>query len=137
MRNDAEAVIEGLFAAWRMQDIEATLAYCADDMVYEVHQPDGITGLGGVMIGRAQIRSYLEAVCARWEFLELAPVSLFVQDDCVRGQTQFRSLHRRTGLPLAGTKRHVWRVAGSRVARCDEYQDAVQLKAFLALADAQ
>ena len=136
MRNDAEAVVEGLYAAWRLQDVAATLIYCAPRVRYTVHQPEGITGLGGQMIGHAAVRTYLEAVAARWELLDLTPVSLLVDDDVVRGQIRFSSLHRATGLPLSGTKRQVWQVRNGLVAACDEYQDAVQIKAFLTMAQA-
>lgn len=136
MRNDAEAVVEGLYAAWRLQDVEATLAYCADDFRYTVHQPEGITGLGGKMRGKDQVREYLHALCQRWQFEQLAPVALTVRGDVVRGLTRFRSVHRRTGLVYAGRKRHVWRVKAGRIVKIDEYQDAVELKAFLAMAEA-
>ena len=136
MRQDAEAVVEGIYAAWRLQDIDATLAYCSEDMRYTVHQPEGITGLGGVMIGKAAIRCYLTAIAASWEFAHLAPASVTVQGDVVRGLVRYNSVHRRTGLPLAGTKRHVWQVENGRIIACDEYQDAVRIKAFLEMAEA-
>lgn len=136
MRNDAEAVVEGLYAAWRLQDVEATLCYCTPNIRYTVHQPEGVTGVGGESFGQKALRSRLQAMCATWEFEYLAPASLCVDGNCVRAQLVFRSIHRRSGLPLAGTKRQVWHVEDGRVASCDEYQDAVQIKAFLKMADA-
>ncbi len=137
MRNDAEAVVEGFYAAWRLQDIDATLGYCAYDFHYTVHQPEGVKGLGGHMVGKAAVRPYLVAVCGIWEFIYLAPVSLSVNGNKVRGLTRFHSVHRRTGLPLTGTKRHVWQVENGLITSVEEYHDAGQIKAFLAMADAQ
>ena len=137
MRSDAEGVVEGLYAAWRLQDVDTTLAYCADEMRYTVHQPEGISGIGGVVSGKPALRSYLEAICATWEFAVLTPVILYVDSTVVREQTRFSSVHRRSGLPLAGTKRHIWHIENGRVVNCDEYQDAVRIRAFLRMAEAQ
>lgn len=136
MRSDAEAVVEGVFAALRLHDVAATLAYCADGVEYTVHQPAGVTGLGGRMVGKAHVRAYLEVVCKAWTFLRIEPATLVVDAGKVRGQTQFEVAHRRTGLTMSGRKRHVWQVEDGRVVACDEFQDAERIRAFLAMADA-
>ena len=135
MRVGAEALVEGLYAAWRIQDIEATLIYCADDIRYSVQQRDGMSGVGGLMLGKPTVRSYLEAFCATWEILYLEPRVLRIEDNVVRGQLKFRALHRRTNLALDGIKRHVWVVGPKLLASCEEYHDADQIKAFLTMAE--
>jgi ketosteroid isomerase-like protein len=140
MRCDAEGIVVGLYAAWRIQDVAATLAFCHDDIRYTVHQPAGITGIGAKIVGKVALRSYLTAVCAAWEFQDFQS-KLSVIEHCpirstIRELVKFRVCHRQSGLPLEGHKRHVWRVDSSRVMSCDEYQDAPQLDAFLRMAKA-
>ncbi len=140
MRCDAEGIVVGLYAAWRIQDVDSTLAYCHDTIRYTVHQPPGITGIGAKITGKPALKSYLTAVCAAWEFQEfqskLTPIAHAPNRATIREFVKFRVCHRRSGLLLEGHKRHVWRVDASRVVSCDEYQDAPQLDAFLRMAKA-
>lgn len=137
MRCDPESVVSGLYAAWRLQDLEATLAYFHDDLRFTSHEPDGIRGLGGNMLGKAAFRSYLIAVRNAWEFVIIRPSPFVIDGEILREHTRFSAIHRRTGLPLESSKRHVWRVRDGRVAECDEYQDAVKIDAFRRMAVAR
>jgi ketosteroid isomerase-like protein len=134
MRVGPEAIVSGLYAAWRLQDVCATLAYCTDDIRYTVHQPLHITGVGANIIGKAAVTSYLNAVCAVWEFLEMTPELRTIEGNVLREQVRFRAGHRLSGMILEGRKRHVWVVDETRVVSCDEYQDAEKIDAFLRLA---
>lgn len=131
MRSDPEAVVEGLYAALRLTDVEATLAYCADHMVYVLHGPSGRSRYGGEIVGKAAVRSYLNAVVKAWEFLLIEPGPFRVEGGVIREVTRFRSRFRVTGDILESQKRHVWMVEKGMVTRCDEYQDAKLMKAFL------
>ncbi len=135
MRSDPEAIIAGLLSAWRLQDIDATLAYCDPHIRYRVHQPVNVTGFGGETMGIDEVRDYMEAVCHRWTFLDLKPTACIVLGPVVRNQTYFRSIHRRSGQIVDGIKRHIWRVDNGRVAECDEYHDAAGLAAFVRMAE--
>ena len=138
MRSDPEAVIQGLYAAWTLQDVETTLAYCHDDVRYEVvtasthsHRAD--------LAGKAQVRAHLEAMCAVWEWHPawIQPGPFVVEGDVViREQFAFRARHRRSGLEMNGTRRHVWTVKKGRVSLCSEQLDTATLDAFLRMADA-
>ena len=138
MVDDPSSILTALYAAWAAQDIEMTLIYCSDDIRYTVHSPEGISGVGGVMQGKASLRAYLTAVCGVWDFVEIMSGDLTpnVADDpeLVRESMRFRAVHRLTGLPLDGRKRHVWRVHNGRVVECDEFQDAMTIKTFLEMA---
>ena len=136
MTQDPEAVVEGVYAAWRLKDVAATLAYCTDDIRYIVHQPKGTKGVGGTMRGKGAVRSYLTAVAARWDNERLEILTAVVDGDEVRCRMGFDALHRPTGLLLSGTKRQVFRTRDGRIAFCEEYQDACGIKAFLAMAEA-
>jgi ketosteroid isomerase-like protein len=140
MRCDSEGIVVGLYAAWRIQDVAATLAFCHPDIRYTVHQPPGITGIGAKIVGKAALQSYLNAICAAWEFKDFQSKLTTTEQSPVRATirefVRFRVCHRQSGLLLEGHKRHVWRVDSSRVMSCDEYQDAPQLDAFLRMAKA-
>lgn len=135
VRSDPEAVIEGLYAALRLADVEATLAYCADHMVYVVHVPSGRSISGGEIAGKGAIRSYLNAVVAAWEFLLIEPGPMQVEGGVVREVTSFRARLRARGDVLDSQKRHVWLVENGHVTRCEEFQDAKLMEAFLGLSE--
>ncbi len=138
MRSDPESIIHGLYAAWTLQDIDATLAYCHDHVRYEVVTPDGRKPCAD-NVGKAAVRTYLEAMCAVWHwragFIEPGP---FVVEGnlVIREQVRFRAVHRRSGLEFTGTRRHVWQVEDGRVAMCREHVDVNKLEAFLRMAEA-
>lgn len=136
MRADAGSNIHGLYAAWRIGDIGAVLAYCTDDIRYAVHSADGRYDLSVAAIGKADVRAYLTAVCASWEFVQIEPGPLTIADGIVREYSRFRSRHRKSGLVLEGGRRHVWVMRDNLVASCSEYQDFGTLRAFMQLADA-
>lgn len=137
MRSDAGSTIHGLYAAWRIADVEAVLAYCTDDIRYAVHSADGRYDFGVATIGKQDVRAYLSAICASWEFLRIEPGPLTIADGIVREYAYFRSRHRKSGLVLEGGRRHIWVLRDNKVASCSEYQDVGALMAFLQLAEAQ
>lgn len=136
MRNDPASVVEGLYAAWALQDVETVLAYCSHDVCYDVIETEGISGLGGEIRGKDAVRSYLKAMVAAWEFLQIVPGSMLISGDEVREIGSFHCRHRATGDVIEIRKRHVWRVPRGRVVSCIEYQDAFKLSAFLRMARA-
>lgn len=138
MRNDPESIIHGLYAAWTLQDIDATLAYCHDYVRYEVVTPDGRKPCADNS-GKVAVRAYLEAMCSvwRWEAGFIEPGPFVVEGNLViREQFKFRATHRKSGLEFKGTRRHVWTVEDGRVAQCREHVDVYKLEAFLRMAEA-
>ena len=133
MRADPEAVIEGLFAAWRLADIEATLSYCSDDIVYQLHVPDSVARFNGELVGKAAVRQYLSEVAAKWDFLILEPGPMQIDGGIVREVTEFKSRLRATGDIIESHKRHIWHVEHGLVTRCEEFQDSQLLRAFFGL----
>jgi ketosteroid isomerase-like protein len=134
MGGDIASVVDGLYAAWSLQDIDATLAYCADDICYNVISANGISGLGAEIAGKSAVRSYLLAMAAVWEFIELIPGPYVIDGNEVREYGTYLCRHRATGEFLETRKRHVWQVENGRITRCTEYQDAFHLDAFLRMA---
>lgn len=137
MRCTPASTIQGLFAAWRIGDIDTVLAYCTPDIRYAVHSADGRYDFGVAAIGAEDVRAYLTAICSSWEFLQIEPGPLTISDDIVREYSYFRSRHRKSGLVLEGGRRHVWVLRDNRVASCSEYQDVSTLMAFMQLVDAR
>lgn len=138
MRRDPEGTVHGLYTAWSLRDIDATLAYCHDDVGYHIVASGG-SGHRAHLVGLAAVRAHLEAVCAvwQWEPSSILPGPFVVEGNVViREQFSFRARHRRSGLELSGTRRHVWRVAEGRVTCCTEHLDGGALEAFLRMAEA-
>lgn len=138
MRCDPEAVIQGLYSAWTLQDIDTTLAYCHDDVKYRVLTSDG-RWQRLELNGKAEVRAHMEAMCAVWGWrpADIQPGPFVVEGNLViREQFAFRCTHRRSGLEFTGTRRHVWKVEGGRISCCTEHIDAGALDAFLRMAEA-
>lgn len=135
MRSDPESVIEGLYAAWRLQDVEAVLAYCTDDVCFRVLPTGSAQSRIFEMRGRDAFRIHLERLRASWEFLAIHPGPLIVNGDQFREVMRVRARHRATGRILESHKRHVWQFEGRHVKSCDEYEDTALLSAFLRLAE--
>lgn len=135
MRSDPESVVEGLFFAWQLADVEATLSYCAESIVYVLHVPPEASRYHGPLIGKPAVRAYLQAVVAAWEFLSITPGPMQIENGVVREITCFRSRYRKTGAVIESCKRHVWHVEHGLVTRCEEFQDNPLMQAFFGLSD--
>lgn len=134
MRSDAVATVDGLYAAWAIQDVETVLAYCSDDICYNVLHPISAFSAEASIRGRSAVRSYLEGVAATWEFLEIVPGTMLINGCEVREYGRFKSRHRTTGEVLETFKRHIWIVKNGRVVSCTEYQDLAHDLAFMRMA---
>ena len=135
MRSDPESVIDGLYSAWRLQDVEAVLAYCTQDVCFRVLPSESDRGRIFEMRGRDEFREHLKALRAAWEFLDMSPGPLSVNGDHAREVMRVSARHRATGRILESHKRHVWQFDGHRIKSCDEYEDTALLRAFLRLAE--
>ncbi len=133
MTRDPARVLENVYASWRLQDVAAVLDLCTAKICYVVHKPPEIVGVGGCMLGLAEVRSYLEAVCRTWEFLEIVPGTFHIQGDEIRELMRFKTRLRGTADELEGSKRHIWQFRNGRVCQFQEFQDAQSIRAFLGM----
>ena len=133
-QDDPETIVDAAYAAWRLQDEEAWLAYCAESVVYTLHVPTDLFPFGGSSVGKEAARRRLCMIWDLWEFLEMAPGQLTVDGCVVRALVTFRCRHRSTGRLLEGRKRNVWRVENGLVTRYETFHDLERVRAFMRLA---
>jgi ketosteroid isomerase-like protein len=131
MRNDSEAIVEGFYAAWRIGDVAAAMAYCHDDIRVTLHYHDYALPFSGHSIGSVEARRRLEQVASSWEFLDFKHQVTSVEATRVRTTSPFTMRHRGTGMILSGTFRHVWTLHAGRIIGFDGYTDIAMLKSFL------
>ncbi len=136
MRSDPESVAHGFYRAMMVDDQAAQLAYFADDATFHQHIPDGIIGYSGVTCGKPQLAERLTYIYAHWDVVEIEPVYMQADGKAVNAQMRFVFRFKRSGDLLDGGIRHVFRIAGGRIVRLDEYMDAALLQAFLTMAAA-
>lgn len=132
MANDPGTVVRQLFDCWQARDIDGVLALCHDSISYNLHQQPHQSRFAGELRGKSEVGDYLSAVCDKWYFVEIVPGPMTVEGDIVRETTHFHARHGGPdGEPIGGIKRHEWLVIDGLVARCDEFQDADMIGAFI------
>ncbi len=119
--------------AWETGDIEAALAYVADDAVYELHVSKEVLPFGGPTAGRSAIAATLRRIRADWEYILYRPMALTQAGDIVRFQVEFMYRHRASGEVLTGRFRLVMRIEEGLIKRADEYHDRAKVEAFMRL----
>jgi ketosteroid isomerase-like protein len=132
MRCDQETIVEAAMRAWFLQDVDTTLAYCRDDICYVIHGPPE-ESFARAHLGKAEVRAYLDSVCAAWDFIVMQPTGIISSGNTVREVTRFRSRHKASGNILESIKRHVWTIETGRIVRVDEFQDTPFMQAFFKL----
>jgi ketosteroid isomerase-like protein len=130
---DSRSLVAAFLARWRVQDVEMTLEYTNEDIVYALYISDTALPYGGETRGKANIRNVLYAILAEFDYLKYEPTIVAVDGDVVRAQVQFIYHHRLTGENLAGSKRLVFTVRDGLIVRIEEYHDAGMVEAFMRL----
>jgi ketosteroid isomerase-like protein len=131
----AIAIVDRLYAAWCDNDVPAVLACCKEDVLYSVYLAD--RGERRDYRGKCEMSSYLLAVAAAWQLLELriSKMRCDAQDSIVRCRVGLGLRHRATGRVVDDFKSHVWRVSDGLVAYCGESGDTGRLRAFCRMVD--
>lgn len=132
MEADLKALISRLFERWQARDVEGVLDLCDPSICYRLHHQPHHSRFAGELRGKQDVRDYLTAVCANWHFVRIVPGPMQVDGDVVRETARF---YARKGGPdgevIVGCKRQEWLIINGLVARCDEFQDAEMIGAFI------
>jgi len=126
-------VVAKFNAAWEAGDVEAALAFVADDAVYELHISSEVLPFGGQAVGRAAIEATFRRIRADWDYILYRPLALTEAGDIVRFQVEFMYRHLASGQVLSGRFRLVMRIEGGLIKRADEYHDRAKVEAFMRL----
>jgi hypothetical protein len=136
MRMGPEAAVEGLYAAWMIQDRDAMLAYVTDDLYFaQLVSPIDLRH-AGVTVGKDKFGDRADMVFDDWAFETIVPIPLTVEGHIIRYLCEFAIRLRRTGDLLEGRMRSVFYVhdgPGGKIYRIEEYHDAARFEAFMRL----
>jgi ketosteroid isomerase-like protein len=131
-RNERDrAVIEDVLRFWCVQDVEQTLAYFSDDVVYQLYMCRSATPFGGEVIGIDAVRDLLFDILADFDYVAYVPTVLSVHNGVARIQTSYVLQHRASGEELSGSKRFICTLQDHQISRVFEYHDVALIEAFL------
>lgn len=128
-------IVEAFNRLWSAGRLDAALEMVDDDAVYLLHVSETTLPFGGENRGKANVARALAKMREDFEYVLYRPFPLTENGDVVRGQVEFIFRHRKTGETIDGRCRMIWKVANGRIVRCEEYQDAAKLGAFMRLVD--
>jgi uncharacterized protein len=137
VRSDPETTVEAAYAAWRVRDLEALVAYMSDDIILHIHVPDAAGPFAGEVSGKPAVTQRLSLILDDFEFLTFLPKAPIIDGEFVRALVEFHGRHKASGEEIQCTMRHVWRVQNGTVTRVDEYHDGEMVRAFMMLAQAR
>ena len=133
MRASDRLVLEAAYASWAVRDLAATMSCFAKDVVFIIHLPPEVAPYVGEVRGKEELTRRLQMILDDFDFIEYRPLQITAQDDSFHSQIRFHYRHKATGLEYEGSMRHVWRVAGDKIVRFEEYHDAERVRAFFGL----
>jgi ketosteroid isomerase-like protein len=134
LASHARLILGDVYASWERGDLQATLSYFRNDMVYAVHSSPDAPSFVGAGFGRDGFARQLECFVRQFEveafrlqFLRLEGVSLL-------SVATYRYSHRASGLDVDGRMRHRWRFVGDEIAAFELFHDTPRMRAFYDLA---
>ena len=133
MTDDPAPALEGIWAAWRVGNKAATLAWLADDAMYAQHIPADVVPSGGMAIGKRAVSDRLQTLLDLFETIDYDGTVTGVDGPTARGQVAFRFRHRVTGHEIEATMRMIIKVRNGLIVTLDEFHDVERIRAFMAL----
>ncbi|WP_072396127.1 nuclear transport factor 2 family protein [Hyphomicrobium sp. CS1GBMeth3] len=121
-------ILSATHDAWCRADIERLLSYYADDCVYWCNAGP-LNGVPFVIEGKQALRTFLWSITSVAESRAVIEHFHF-EDGLGRANVEAYLRHRRTGLVLAGSYRHIVTYRGRKIARSEQYHDAAKMAAF-------
>lgn len=128
-----EDIVKAFNAAWAAGDIDAAIAYVAEDGVYALYLSNEVLPFAGETVGRAGIEAVLREVRRQFDYLVYRPHAIVVSGDIVRMRVEHMYRHRASGEMLTGNFRLVFTVRGDKIVRADEYHDRAMVETFMHL----
>jgi ketosteroid isomerase-like protein len=108
------------YEAWNRGDVEAVLEFLDPEIRWEgyTHIPES-----GTLIGRDQVRSWLERFLEAWEVLDIEVTDLTEKGDQVIALVRFHARGKGSGVEVeGGVDAHIWTVRDGRAVAVRLYQ---------------
>lgn len=130
MSNEAKAVVERLYVAWKARDLPSVLTLLSDDMVFALHIPANVLPIGGETNGKTAVAAALQALLDAYDFIVYEPGPVTGDDTRANAEVHFRYRQRATGEVIDSRLLHSWVIEAGKVARLDEWHDLPGVRAF-------
>ncbi len=133
MRSDPEGILEAGLIAYSMGDLDAAVAYFAEDAISAIYIDQDVLPFGGEVRGRSAILQQWQQIARAFELTKHHPTLLSCQDSVVRALVQYAFRHRQSKAIIDGTMRIVAQVEDGLIVRYREYHDQERIRAFMKL----
>ena len=127
MSNDNNDIVKNVYAAFATGDIPTVLGFLDP----AVHWTEAAGGpCGGVSIGPdAVLENVFQRLGTEWDGFSAAPREYVVEGDTVVALGEYSATYKATGKSFKAPFAHVWKFAGGKVVRFEQYTDtAVHLQ---------
>jgi ketosteroid isomerase-like protein len=108
------------YEAWNRRDVDAVVEFLDPEIRWEgyTHIPES-----GTLIGRSQVRSWLERFLEAWEEIDIEVGETIDKGDQVIALVRFRARGRGSGVEVeGGVDAHVWTVRDRKAVAVKLYQ---------------
>lgn len=119
-------LLETLYAHWRRQDVDGTVASLPEDWIHDVHVPPEILPLGGPRIGQEAVER-LRQLVDQFEFLAFEPGPIMIEGGFAALRPKVSYVHKSTQGVFATSMAHFWTFEDGTPTRLDEYHSVASI----------
>ena len=127
-------LIEAMYVSWEAGDLPSMMSFFADDVVFAVHPVEATTTIVGHGQGKELFASRLALFLHDYEVVDYSTPYISADGDSVDCRISYHYRHRKNGMEIDGSMRHVWKIADGKIVRFDVIHDALRMGAFFELA---
>ena len=125
-------IIDTMYALWESGDLTAMMNCFSDDVVFAVTPPAPATFVGQGQ-GKPLLARRLAKFLSDHEVLDYRITSISVDGDWVDARVRYHYQHKKTGIDIDGSMRHMWLVLNGKIVRLDVMHDGPRLGAYFKL----
>lgn len=134
MREIDRLVIEAAYVCFEAGDLAALLCHFDDEVEFAVNSHGSATILGSGC-GRALFASRMETFFDQLEVVDYQAGCVTPREGSFLCPVHYHYRHKRSGMEIYGTMRHMWRVSKGQVLRFQVVHDAKRMGAFFELTE--
>jgi len=125
------AVVQGMYDAFAMGDVESVVAAMAEDIVWNEAENFPYADGNPYMGSQAIVEGVFGRIVAEWDYWELD-----LQDKLQRGNRvaffgRYNAKHKDSGKTISAQFVHVWEVVDGKAASFQQYVDTAQVLAAM------
>lgn len=132
MRDYDRLVVEAAYVCWEAGDLGGLLTHFDDEVEFAVNARGSPTILG-TGCGRTLLASRVLTFLDQLEVVDYQAGYVTPREGCFTCPIRYHYRHKRSGMEIDGTMRHVWHVREGKVLRFEVVHDAERMGAFFEL----